>query len=92
MEEKGVFVINLLGSGFEAGVCVSAPIIYSAGWVRRRNLQVADSEATQFIRDCKYEPDKYVLSGPLSCAGNVCDWNDALQSALAAAGGRYEPS
>lgn len=44
-----------------AGVCVSARIIYSAGCMRRRNLQVVDAKATQFIRDCKHEPDKYIL-------------------------------
>ncbi len=55
-------VINLLGGGFEAGVCISARVIYPAGCARQCKLQVADSKATQTIRDCKYEPDKYVLS------------------------------
>lgn len=53
--------------------------------MRWRNLQVADTKATQFIRDCKYEPDKYVRR-PLCHVAKVYDGYDKLQSALAATG------
>lgn len=46
-KQKGAFVINLLGR--LQHFC----FIYSAGCLRRWKLQVADTKATHFIKDCK---------------------------------------
>ncbi len=63
IEERRRERLLLICSAVVRGRCLRLRSHYllGEGWVRRWNLQVADSKATQFIRDCKYEPDKYVL-------------------------------